>query len=282
LNKMAIKTKVNYSLRNYNGQIIWLPPDPADGLNNIALPTIFEQDSTQKYPLGTRYSDGECAYHYYYAGGAITVALTGITSTKGMLNSGLYVYGAHAAGVRKVKIDGTSAGSPVADYYAGGRVVFFAANSVGRSQMRIVSSLAAEATTPYAVELTLEQPTYQALADNVTGEIMPNRYANCVSSFQGQSGDGTSGTCPTLGIPCRNMTSGYYGWVQTWGPCFVGRTSTEPGSNLQRMTCFSTDGSIQPVSERWGATTPLSAQMAGYSLSVVDTGTGWIYLMIDP
>ena len=277
--------KIVHSLISNGGGFIQLPPwagGQEDGIwQNLGIPTIFEQDVVQKYPIGTRYVDGQSTYHYYYAAGAITVALTGITSTKGMLNSAGYVYGAHAAGVIKVKIDGTSNGVPAENYYAGGQIVFFAANSVGRSQMRIVSSLAAEATTPYAVELTLEQPTYQALADNVSCEVMPNRYVSCESSFQGQSGDGTSGTCPTLGIPCRNMTAARYGWAQTWGPCFVGRTSTEPGDN-QRQVCFSTDGSIQPISERWGAATSLSMQMAGYSLSIKAAGTGWIYLMIDP
>lgn len=276
-------SETKQSLIAQDGQYIQLPPWAGGqvGLGNAAFPGLFDESATQIYPVGTRFVDGQCTYHYYYAASAITVALTGITSTKAMLNSGLYVYGAHTAGVTKVKIDGTSAGVPAENFYAGGQVVFFAANAIGRSQMRIKSSLAADATSPYAVELTLEQPTYQALADDVTGEIMPNRYVSCESSFQGQSGDGTSGTCATLGIPCRNMTAARWGWVQTWGPCFVGRTSTEPGDN-QRQVCFSTDGSIQPVSERWGAATSLSMQMAGYSLSIKATGTGWIYLMIDP
>lgn len=277
-------TKITHPLMNANGQYVEAIPEKGSesGVGNLVIPNIFEQHLIQQYPIGTRYHDGQCTYHYYKAGGAITVALTGITGTKAMLNSAGYVYGTHLAGVTKVKIDGTSAGVPAKDFYAGGQIVFFAANAVGRSQMRIVSSEAAESASPYAVELTLEQPTYQDLANDVACEVIPNRYSECKSSFQGQSGDGTSGTCVTLGIPCRNMTSGYYGWVQTWGPCFVGRTSTEPGNGLQRMVCFSADGSIQPVSERWGATTPSSAQMAGYSLAMNDTGTGWIYLMIDP
>lgn len=276
---MATRTKVSYSYRNRNGQGLWLPPDPAIGLTSIALPNVYEQDSAQMYPLGTRLVIGQRTYHYYKAGGDINYTLAGIFSTQAMLNASVNSYDtSQAAGETVFKIDGTSDGSPAVDFYAGGYIVIFVASALGRPQMRIVSSLAAEATTPFTVALTLEQPLPCAVAANAGCEILPNRYASCVTGW----GDVLAGGMyPCVGVPTRIMTSGRYGWVQTWGPCFVARTSTEMGAaDLDRTAVFSTDGSIQPCRERWDAAK--SSQLAGFSLAINNTGTGWIMLMIDP
>jgi hypothetical protein len=53
---------------------------------------------------------------------------------------------------------------------------------------------------------------------------------------------------PVMGIPNRDMTSGYYGWFQTQGPCAVLTNGTLVVGN-QFITGSSTDGSVDVAAD---------------------------------
>lgn len=274
-------TKVNYSVRNRNGQTVWLPPDPPSDMVNIAIPTIFEEDAVQKYPLGTRYVDGERVFHYYKCGSvAITYVLSAIFSTVEMFETAVNTYGAALAGATTIKVDGASAGSPVKDAWKDGYILAIGAAAGERFLMRIVSNLAAEADSPYAVQLTLEQPLPFDLSNDVNCEIFPSRYG-AARSAHSQDLNGTYLTC--LGMPTRKMTINYYGWVQTWGPAFCVRSAENLDTPGDRQVCVASDGSLRAVDYIINGNE--SYQEIGYSLAILTpsaTGMGWFYLTIDP
>jgi len=270
-------TKVNYSYRNRNGQGIWLPPNPGSGLANLAIPNVYQEDATQIYPIGTRFANNERVYHYFKAGGTIAYVLAGIFSNQAMLKTAVNTYGAHVAGAQVLKIDGTSAGSPVADYYQGAYILLIGVGSSERILMRIESNLAAESTSPYAVALTLEQPIPFDISNDVNCEILGNRYASAITAW-GDTLLGTMYTC--LGTPARKMTSGYYGWVQTWGPAFAARAGTDTTTDADRTVIWNTDGSIGPIDEKINSN--YSHQIAGYALAINGTAPGWFYMTVDP
>lgn len=281
MNEMA--TKVNYSYRNHNGQGIWLPPNPAAGLANLAIPNIFEETATQVYPLGTRLVDGERVFHYYKAGAEILRTLSSLVSYQAMLTTAKNTHDAVLAGVSKILIDGTGDGDPAADYYKDSYMLIIGATYYNRVTIRVISSLAAETDgTPWPVELTLAQALPFDVADDTSVEIMPNRYADCRTCFGGSGIDGTAWT--QVGVPARKMTSGYYGWVQTWGPAPISGTDPDTGVCLpgNRMAVFASDGCVTRCADWWGNAGPKSYQMAGYSIGPNSTGNLWVYLMIDP
>jgi len=275
-------TEVKHKLIVSDGRYVQLPvglsgiPDLA--LGNAATPNIFQQDVSQLYPLGTRFVNGERIYHYFKASGTINRMGISLVSNVAMLDETVNTYGASVAGATTIKVDGASAGSPVKDAYAGGYIFLIGTTYYERVLMQIVSNKAAEAAAPYAVELTLDQALPFAVANDVDVNIFPNRYSSCRQAFS--DGGGQYYTC--VGVPARHMTASYYGWVQTWGTCFLNRAGTESTTDKQRTYCFADDGSINNVAEWWGAASPTSPQLAGYCLAIGGTGAGWFYLMIDP
>lgn len=261
-----------------NGARLYLPPDP--DIIKTEMPLIFEESIVKQYPLGTRYVDGQNTFHYYKAGGTIAYILAGIFSNVALhAASGVHTYGAALAGATTLKIDGTSAGVPVADAWAGGQMLIIGGAAGERTNVRIVSNLAAESTTPYAVEITLEQPLPFDVSNDTDVEIIPNRYASAVTAWGGAL-LGTYYTC--LGLPTRKMTANYYGWVKTWGPAFAARAAYDTSSDGNRTMVWSTDGSIRPCSLGVWDETSVSWQLAGYSLSIGGTGDGWFFMMMDP
>ena len=273
---MTVK-KFQQQIVSENGGILYLPPDPSLVLTDI--PKIFEQSATLLYPIGTRFVDGKVTYHYFKAGGTINYVLAGIFSNVAMLESAVNTYGATLAGATTIKVDGASAGVPAADAWAGGTILVIGAGSSERVMMRIVSNLAAETASPYAVELTLEQPLPFDISNDVNCEIMPNRYASAITAW-GDTLLGTMWTC--IGIPARKMTANYYGWVKTWGMAFAARAGTDTTTDADRTVIWNTDGSIGPADEKWGPSTSYSHQLAGYALAINGTAGGWFHMMCDP
>ena len=284
--------RINHDLRCVDGHTVYLPQEVGGdvGAGNLALPNIYTEDSVQQYPIGTRLEMGERTFRYYKAGAAITYLKSGIASYNCRTASAQDSYDtSQAAGVGTVasplKINGTTAGTPALNHYAGHYIVIFVATALGVVTMKVLSSSASAADPINAVqtvELVLDQPTPMAIAANTDCDLFPSRYADCRSCFQGQDGQLNADWNPIVGVPMAIMTSGKWGWCQTWGPCFVVCTSTELGdASFDRQAVFSQDGSIEPSNEAWH-TDDKASQIAGYTLATVDgAGSEWIMLMLD-
>ena len=233
--------------------------------------------TTKLFPIGTRgvTADGR-VYRYFYADAAIDYPLYCIGGAEVQSLDAGAVYQAHASGVMEVAIDGTSDGSPVANYYKDSLMFVYADDY---PTYYINSSTAATATSPYPVTLTLQTATIQALSDNAVVYIQPNMYAGAVCCFAGGGGNNLNDR-PALGVPARKVAAAAYGWAQTRGPCLCVPAGTVPGTATGDRVCvWGSDGSVSILDEIINS--DYSWQIAGYSMAVGGTGTLWVYLTMD-
>ena len=282
-------TTVNHDLRSNDGRTIYHLPeiDGATGQGNLAIPNIFDESATALYPIGTRFVSGDRTFHYCH----FTTAITKTNAAKLSYSGRDATYGqpasydtAQAAGVgtlaNPLKVDGTSVGLPVKNFYAGAYIIPWVTATLGNPTMRIVKSTASAADSLNAVqtvELVLEQPTPVAIAANTSCDTFLSRYADVREAW-----GGGSDMHHFVGVPMRIFTDEYYGWIQTWGPCFIVCTATELGdASYDRTAIFNNDGSIAPADEAWGKATPTSNQFAGCTLAINGAGSEWIMLMLD-
>lgn len=283
-------SKVNHDLRVNNGGTIHhlQEIDGAEGQGNLEIPNIFAEDESALYPIGTRLVLGDRTFHYAHFTTAITktnaakLSYSGRDSTYGQPAS----YDAsQAAGVGTIanplKVDGVGDGTPVKNFYAGAYIIPWVTAALGNPTMRIVSSTVSAYddtyTTVYTVQLVLEQPTPVVIAANTSCDTFLSRYADVREAW-----GGGSTMHHFVGVPMRIFTDEYYGWLQTWGPCFIVCTATELGdAAYDRTAIFNNDGSIAPCDEAWGKATPTSNQFAGCTLAIDGAGSEWIMLMLD-
>lgn len=279
-------TKKNTDLRSVDGHTVYLPQEIGGdvGAGNIALPNIYVEDSVQKYPIGTRLEMGERTFRYYKAGAAITYLNSAIISTDCRKGNTVNSYDtSQAAGVgtaaNPLKVDGSSAGDPALNYYAGHSAVIYVATALGIRQMQVLSSSASALDDgTQTVELVLDQATPMAIAANTGIDFFPSKFADCNSCFQGQDDARNGLFYAFVGIPMAIMTDGYWGWCQTAGPVFVVNTATQMGDlTADRTAIFSSDGSIKPIDEA-----SVSEQIAGFTLADTDgSGSEWIQLQLE-
>lgn len=280
--------KKNTDLRSVDGQTVHLPQEIGGnvGAGNIALPNIYTEDSVQQYPIGTRLVVGERTLHYFKAGMAIPLTLLGVLTNLIQTATAQDSYDtAQAAGVgtaaNPFKVNGTGAGAPVKDAYANHLLAIMVSTDIGIPLMRVISNTAGETDSPYTVELVLDQPTPVAVAADTDCEFYASRYADVRVASSGDPGNLDGALYPFVGRNMRPMTSGFFGWLQTWGPCMIVNTNTAVGdTEFGRAVVFSTDGSIEPCHEAWHSDVK-SSQIAGYSLACNGAGSAWIQLTLD-
>ena len=93
--------------------------------------------------------------------------------------------------------------------------------------------------------------------------------------------DLTAGMYPFLGVPLIYVTTLYYFWLQTWGPCFVTSNVTEPGDvAYDRIVTWRSDGTLGLLDEDVH-TSQYNNQIAGYTLATNGSASEWIMLMCD-
>ena len=275
-----------HKLINKDGQCVQLPAyvRGQDEYYNLATPNPFDQTAAQQYPYGTRFADGECVYRYMKAGNDIVRALNGVFSFATALETAVNTYGASVAGATTIYVDGATAGSPAKDAWAGGYITVLGSSQTYRHVNRIVSNKAADSTSPYAVELTLAHAEPFALADDCNCEIYPNRYSDVRTEYA--TGGGTTRVC--VGWVARPMTSGYFGWVKTWGPQFCVRAAELLDTNGDRDIVVAGDGAVRACAYIInGGSSGVSYQRVGYAMGVNNnSGTielpGWCFIQIDP
>jgi len=280
-------SQVIHKLINKDGKYVQLPPYRAGeaGYGNLAIPSQFTESAIQEYPLGTRLVVGDRVYRYCKYGAACARTVNAAFSVVDMFEADVNTYGAAVAGDTTIEVDGASAGSPVKDAWAGGYLSVLGSSQTYRTIMQIISNKAATATDPYPVELTLEQPLPFDLGDNVSCTIFPNLYSDVRTMYA--IGNGAYYTC--VGWPARTISAAnYYGWVQTWGPCFTNRAAEDLSAGGDRDLVVVGDGAVRVVDKmvNAGAATGESFQRVGFSLAIniptAGNGCGWFYMQIAP
>lgn len=272
---------INHDVRVVNGRTIYMPSwvDGQTGWANLALPDPSVADSTKKYPLGTRYVDGDRAFRYGYFAGTMNPDLAcKDTQPQSVAYATIAAAAAQYATTVVIDVAATDGiagdGAIAVNYLAGGYLVVFDASSKAFTRQIMSNTVT---TGAGEMTLTLTDPIPVALvADTDHGECMANPYSYLTASTSNAYG-------AFMGLPLLVYTSGQYGWVQTWGPCWIApQTAVGSGSNI-RTCIFRHDGSIDELD--YNDANNSKGQIAGYVMSHAQAGgqgAPFVWLMIAP
>jgi hypothetical protein len=219
-------------------------------------------DATQRYVLGTRGITWDGKVHRYYRTGTAT---TSYQRALFFNDTGDITYeapaAAAAAGATELLI---AEASITEDQFAGGYIILFHATGNGA----VYSIKSNDATSGSNFRCYLAEPLARAVTTSDALEMYISPYADLRS--------GTTTTKAWGGLPAQgNMTSGYYGWLQTWGPCFISPQSTV-GEDYAQSGYFRNDGSIDA---RGNVGTNVSDQRAGTVLIGGAAGNGPLFML---
>lgn len=181
-----------------------VPLNQANLLPSISVDqSVYEGNTTQQCPLGTRIRLAERVYHYAQASaslgaGTVVCSLAPTASHQ----SGILAIAATSAGAKV--LSGTSSAAVTANIYAEG--YFGEATGAGTGELYRIAKNGAGST---GFSITL----YDGLATTITSGtgywLLANPYKNV--NVGSQQLDNPVGVVPV------NVTSGAYFWLQTWG-----------------------------------------------------------------
>jgi hypothetical protein len=241
--------------------------------------TPYEQDTLQKYPLGTLLRMGGRTFAYAKASGTQNPDV-GSHITAGQHVAYATIAASAAAGVSSLTLDvgGTDGaggdGAIAANELVGGYILVFPHSS--NTFIRQILSNTVVASGGGEMTVTLDSPTPVAVVVDVTHcECMASPYYNVIS--------GNYPKAAIVGIPTYPATTGKYFWLQTWGPCWVSPQAEVGEADHDLNVVFRHDGSIDEYDYSDAYVT--KQQHAGFVLTHAAAGTQgapFIMLQITP
>jgi hypothetical protein len=232
-------------------------PDQSD----IANFGVYSTGTTALYPNGTIYRDGDRAFRYARAGAAVKAGF-------GVKNWGQYsgVTGgnvtARAIGDDTVDIlldatTGAAAWFGTADNMVGG---FYSQPDSTNAQFRMIIGHEVGASTA-TIWMTLDGPITRTMIATSFTELAQNPYRDVRSTGNDFSS--------VMGIPTTIIASGSFGWLQTWGPCWV--TPNQPVADTAnwRQVVFKNEGAVIGFDD---ATAEAGHQHAGFVIDRTSNG----------
>ena len=226
--------------------------------------SVYTQSATQNFPIGTRLQIDDRVFRYCLAGGTTAVAMK--AGHNGTADLGVNTYAEiYAIGETHLRVEDTN--TRAADYYKDGYVWIMNLTSGVYQMHKIASSLAAEAADDH-VHITLQEGVAAAVPASTFVTLWPNPYSNVLFTTNNYS----SMVC----VPLIPVTSGYYFWGQTWGPCFGTAMSALPGAaSADRAVYFNSDGALI----NGASLTTNGAQLAGYVMTMTSGGGDQFYML---
>lgn len=179
--------------------------------------SIYAESSSQVHTLGARLCLGDGrVFHYAKWGGTMVAGQLAAAAQHVANHHDLRLYSACAAGSRTVTVT-LGATAATANQYKDGLLFVIAGTGIGQTY-KIKSNPAADASATCAFTLYDEVVTALSTSDSDI-DVIPNL-------FNGVTHSATEEYLH-LGVPLIAGTSGYYGWLQTWGPVgvFAGDTA---------------------------------------------------------
>ena len=235
-----------------------------DRTADVAPIALYEDNTTQLYPLGTRLVTDERVFHYARAGAALNrQQAAGNNDSWSLTNE--EPNASYAAGVTTIGVVNTTA---TKDLYAGGWVAIF----TGRLQVRrIVGNEASDGTDTV---LYLDGPLEEGITVDST-------WVTGYPSIYYDTRHAASQYNTIVCVPNCVVASGSYYWGQTWGPCYMRAISTVPGvTAFDREVYFGGEGDayghIQAEGDTGGG-----YQRAGYLLPKTTSGGGDQFFMLQ-
>jgi len=242
---MAVNEKIlRHKLLNYKGMTLAIPAHregtPVGSFTDV---DIYTPSSSQLFPLATKleFADGRL-FRYGKFGEAVTPL------TRMVVNGNL-VPGSDDANGFEGALDSTSnyaVGSTtlivddvedrIENYYEDGMLAVFP--TLAYTVYRVIGNDAA--TSVDDVTIYLEDGLATALVAASTGvTLYPSIFNNLKSPPE------AAGYDAFMGVPlCTAITSGYYGWIQRRGRCFVTPTSYFGDGANERMGQAVSDGTM--------------------------------------
>ena len=274
-NKFAV-----HKLVAKNGRYIVLPPYAAnqEGYQNLQLPDLSVADAVQKYPFGTKYVDGDRVFRYGKFMGTMNPDL-GAKDTQPQAVAYTTIAAATLQYATTIVLDvaateGIAGDGVIAvNALAGGYCVIFDASS--KAILRQIVSNTAVATGEMTIVVSDPIPV-ALITDTDHIECMASPYSYLTASNDNADGG-------VMGLPQLVYTSGQYGWIQTWGPCWIAPHAAV-GSGMNNRTCiFRNDGAIDELDYSDDANN--KGQIAGFVMSHAQAGgqgAPFVWLQITP
>lgn len=237
--------------------------------------TFLEQSTTQKYPIGLRYAEGDDVFHYSYAAEAIKAGWGGFCDGDKIHQAGGAI-AEHPAGSTLINFD--CADVVAENELAGGYVCRYVAPAF---RCRIKSNLPTSGAGIIAI--TLRDPLPVKINANEWIAAYPSIYSRLLKAG---GVDAASGYMAVVCVPLIDITAKRYFWGLTWGPfpgpCgiygnLIGKTAG------QRMVHF--DGVGELVYRPGSEATDAHLQPAGYLLfngTVLTYGDQFVWLRLAP
>ena len=223
---------------------------------------LYEQSAIQNFPIGTRLQVQDRTFHYACAGGTTAVAMKAGHNASAECSANTAAT-AYAAGVKTIIFLDTD--TRAAHYYQNGYAWVMNLTSGVYQFLKIKDSDVALAADNQ-VTLHLYDPLPFAIPASTWLTVHRNPYASILFT--------TVNTSSMVGVPLIPVTSGYYFWIQTWGPCFGTAMSAIPGAAANdRAIYFNSDGALI----NGASLTTNGMQYAGYLLPNTAAGGDQFY-----
>lgn len=258
---------INHDIRSYNSKYIvmpvWFSGQPDTGVwGKLTHPNPHANssvgDTTQGYPIGTKFVDGDRTFFYGYT----SLVYTADKANIGMFNLNkddavTFSSTAGVAGDTTVAVLASTlsdGATPDEDDYAGG---WFMPRTNPYSSYRVLASSVVSKTISGYVDLTLDYGLIEAVAANV---------ANCFvcksewgKMYQHWAGGLNYVTC--VGATLIDPIASTWQWVQSWGPAYLVPYNDQLGGAVDvHQAQWHLDGSIEKHSEA------TDRQHAGYMI----------------
>lgn len=259
---------INHDLRVLDGKTMYMPKWVGGevGWGNLELPDVYALDTTQKYPLGTKFVDADRTFHYGYcyaknsasgraSGGMKNNAKVKETTTDALIEP---------IGETEIVIEDTTS---TVNQWAGGFYLPYA--HPGLCTYRILSNTVSDGEH---VTLTLERGLLVASSSGMTIRISQNMYSKLSCELPNAGLHYAS----SMGVNLVEAEAGKWLWIQTWGPCYVhGGDELGGKASAERMQFFHIDGSLMCPAD-FG----VWMQPAGYLIDQTDASTsGWFVFL---
>lgn len=299
--------RINHDLRRNDGKTVFMPAwfQGETGWGRLDMPNVYKADSSQVYPAGTKFQDGERIFYYGKFIGQISgtewvLALQAPNATALTVTQGRFLF-AHCfqedmangllvrmtADELSLFYQTTPAAMKATDYWSGGWVNGKDTGDNNRPFYRYIvahnyeaAGLAAQkvwneanksetevdlSAYTYVSELELDQPVVTSKTTMAT-KIMPNPWKHLIYKSHSEWNQ----YAPAMGAIMPNaVTQNYWAWLQTWGPMGNPWAAVEFGGadTGEVMHKISGDGSTSP--QHSAAPSPADGstwQVAGHSM----------------
>jgi hypothetical protein len=227
-------------------------------------PNVYEDETTQRYKLGTRLAVDERVFRYARAGAGLNRANTVMNFDSWTLTNEAPNQAA-AIGATSIQVVNTTG---TADQYQGGWVAIFTT----RLQLRHI--LRNDASDGTDILLYLDGGLEVAIvADSTWVTGYPSIYYDTRSSAENFNS--------VVGVAPCDVASGSYYWAQTWGPCYARAAGSVPGvSAFDREIYAAGTGALYGGIQAEGATAG-GYQRLGFLLPRTSSGGGDQFFMLQ-